>query len=220
MKTTPEERKNRSEAKLIELGISCNAWLPAIEDSTQVKCKDLDTICRRAIACLVATQVACDIEKGDYELSCDIFRGLLRRYGVEDALNPMEKRLFDGTYSQQDVINAAWEYETYWAVVWALGLVEDISDGGTMCDCQKAIQFIAESASYDAFKENCRLRDTEEILDMLDLYYRYHWAVTHKRINPETNIGSLHPGIVVERRRGLEWLFASETDWYDISLDT
>lgn len=220
MKRTPEERKERSDARIISLGIACNAWLPVIEDSEQVKLRDLDTICKRAVACLLSTQVACDIEQGDYEKSSKFFGRLLRIFGAEDALNPMEKRLFDGSYTQQDVINAAWEYETFWAVAWALGLVEDISDGGTMCDCQKAIHLVGDCQSFGVFKGHCRLRDTEEILDMLDLYYRYHWAVVHKQVNPETSIGNLQPGIVVERRRGLEWLLSEEEDWYQVSLDT
>ena len=55
---------------------------------------------------------------------------------------------------------------------------------------------------------------------MLDLYYRYHWACVEKQVNPNTNIGLLNPGVVVERRRGLEWLFSEEDDWNKISLDT
>ena len=41
-----------------------------------------------------------------------------------------------------------------------------------------------------------------------------------KRINPDTPIGNLNPEVVVERRRGLEWLISEESDWYNISLDT
>lgn len=55
---------------------------------------------------------------------------------------------------------------------------------------------------------------------MLDLYYRYDWAVTEKRINPDTPIAGLNPDVVFERRKGLEWLIATEEDWDEISLDT
>ena len=41
-----------------------------------------------------------------------------------------------------------------------------------------------------------------------------------KRINPDTPIADLNPDVVVERRKGLEWLIASEEDWNEISLDT
>ncbi|MCI8654866.1 MAG: DUF4272 domain-containing protein [Clostridia bacterium] len=39
-------------------------------------------------------------------------------------------------------------------------------------------------------------------------------------MKPETNIGNLNPEVVLERRRGLEWLISKEYDWNNISLDT
>lgn len=82
-----------------------------LEDSSQVTLRNLDDICKRAIACLLSTQIACDIENDDYEESVQLFGKLLNQYGVETSLNPTEKRLFDGTYSEQDVIAVAWTLE-------------------------------------------------------------------------------------------------------------
>ena len=55
---------------------------------------------------------------------------------------------------------------------------------------------------------------------MLDLHYRYHWATEEKRLRPETEIKDLNPDVLMERRRGLEWLISEEFDWFDISMDT
>ena len=57
-------------------------------------------------------------------------------------------------------------------------------------------------------------------MDMLDLHYRYHWATEEKRLRPETEIKDLNPDVLMERRRGLEWLISEESDWFDISMDT
>ena len=149
------------------------------------------------------------------------FKKLLKKYDVEDALISKEKRIFDGTYTSQDAIDMDWAYETFWSIFWALGFVDDISDASELCDSLQAIQLIAKNASVDDLKSKSKLRDVEEILDMLDLYYRYHWAVVNKLfIDENTNIGNLIPSNVIERRRGLEWLISSEEDWYNISLDT
>lgn len=114
-----------------------------------------------------------------------------------------------------------WAYETFWAIFWALGFVDDISDASKLCDCLQAIQLIANNNSIEEFKNKCKLRDVEEILDMLDLYYRYHWVTVEKMfINPKANIGNLIPSNVVERRRGLEWLISPKEDWYEIELNT
>jgi len=98
--------------------------------------------------------------------------------------------------------------------------VNNIDYPTDVCDCQKAIRLVGDCKNFEEFKKQCKLRDIEEILDMLDLHYRYHWATTEKRINPATPIAELNPDVVVERRRGLEWLISSEEDWNEISMDT
>lgn len=215
------ERRNNSNEKIKQLGIACLETLPVIEDSTQVSLKDIDTICKRAIACLISTQLAIDIsENNDYDSSKTFFLNMLKQYGVQDNLIEKEKRIFNGKYSKQDVIDVVWSYEAYWSLVWTLGLVENIDYPNQICDCEKAIMLVSTCKTYDDFKCKCKIRDIEEILDMLDLYYRYDWAVTEKRINPDTLIADLNPDVVVERRKGLEWLIANEEDWDEISLDT
>lgn len=215
------ERRNNSNKKKKQLGIACLETLPVIEDSTQVSLKDIDTICKRAIACLISTQLAIDIsENNDYDSSKTFFLNMLKQYGVQDNLIEKEKRIFNGKYSKQDVIDVVWSYEAYWSLVWTLGLVENIDYPNQICDCEKAIMLVSTCKTYDDFKCKCKIRDIEEILDMLDLYYRYDWAVTEKRINPDTLIADLNPDVVVERRKGLEWLIANEEDWDEISLDT
>lgn len=182
--------------------------------------KSLDEICKRALARFLIIQLACDINNGQYEESVEIISELLEKFNVTDCLNKKEQKILDGTYSMQDAIDIDWEYETYWSLIGALGLVEDISDATDVCDCDYAIQLFNNSNSYEEFKGKCKLRDINEILDMLDLYYRYHWVCVEKRVKPETEIGELNPSVVIERRRGLEWIISEEQDWYDISLDT
>lgn len=86
--------------------------------------------------------------------------------------------------------------------------------------CEKAIKLTNKRKTRKKFRAKCRLRDLDEILDMLDLHYRYHWACVEQQLHPDTNIGNLNPEVVAERRRGLEWLISEETDWDEISLDT
>ena len=220
MQTIQEERRTRSNQRIKSMGIACFEDLPMLESSSQVQLKSIDEICKRAIACLISTQVACDIQNDDYEESVKFFKPFLEKFSASDDLNYLEQKIFSGNYSEQDVIDTGWEYEAYWSLVWALGLIDDISDASDICDCEKAISFIRDKENFEEFKNQCQLRDIEEILDMLDLFYRYHWATVEKRVNPETPIGNLIPGVVVERRRGLEWLISEEDDWHDISLDT
>lgn len=223
IKITPEERRRKNNEYIKNMGIECFEKLPVIESSDDVKLRDLDVICRRAIACLLSIQLACDIHgKYNYEESKTMFYGLLKDFGVENDLLECEKKLFEGQYDERDVINVTWSYECYWSLVWALGLIDDeeMKVPSDICDCNRAIDFVKKAKNIENFKGKTKLRDIEEVLDMLDLYYRYHWACVEKRVNPRTNIGVLNPDVVWERRKGLEWLISNVYDWNQISLDT
>lgn len=214
-------RRLRSNTYIKEKQIACLESLPLTESSDEVTIKSVDERCKRAIACLISVQLACDISSGnDYDVSKEFFEKLLRQYQVENELIEKERKLFEGTYTDQDAVDVAWTYETYWAVVWSLGLVEDIKASGEICDCERAIALVSECESFEDFKNQCHPRTVEEILDMLDLYYRYHWVCVEYTLNPETKIGDLDPEVVCERRRGLEWLVSEESDWNEILLDT
>ena len=217
---TPAERKANSENIIAAYGIGINPGLQHTEPASQIKLRSLDEVCRRAIAALLSTQVGFGrSEQNDEDVN--YFVGLMDYFGVKDCLNAKERRLVDGSYTQQDVIDVVWEYESYWTLVWALGLVDDITDAENICDCPQAVRFVSQSGSYEEFREKCSLRSADEIMDMLDLYYRYHWAVVqHESIDTKCPIGGLNNDAVSERRRGLEWLVCDTADWNDISLDT
>ena len=212
-------RKQKSEQIIANQGIKINTYLPMVPETKDVTLKDIDTICRRAIASLISIQLSCDLRENRTD-SIAFCNTLLEKYNVKDALNEKEKRLYNQTYTQQDIIDIDWEYESYWSLAWALNLVGDIGDASKICDCDQAVHFVLSANNYEEFKNKCQLRSLSEILDMLDLYYRYHWAVVEHRLKSETNIGQMDSSVVQERRRGLEWLIAEEEDWYDISLDT
>lgn len=220
---SPTEIKEKNNKFLKKIGVTYNEHLPCIEYDSESEMKDVDSICKRAIACLLSIQVAGDVNSGNsYEESKEMFGDLLKVYGVENHLLDIEKRIFENKFDSQDLIDVDWEYECYWALVWALGLIDssEFKIPDAVCDCIKAVSLVSTCESFDEFKNKVRIRTKEEILSMLDLYYRYHWACVQKRINPKTNIGKLNPDVVVERRRGLEWLFSEFEDWHYIPMNT
>lgn len=211
-------RRERNNSILYSKGIICPDKLTCFDEYRYLK--DFDTICKKAIASLLIIQVACDINNNrDVDYAIDVTNKLLDKYGVKDFLNSKEKRIMDKSYTAQDAIDMDWEYETYWSLCWVLGLVDDISDGESICDCGAAIGFVLNSMSVDDFKSKCRLRSKEEILDMEDLYFRYVWAINEKKVNPTASIGNLNSSIVIERYRGLKWVLSDTDDWYDMSLN-
>lgn len=218
--TDVQKARHENNNKLLsENDIAVSQTLTCLYNDEDVRIKSIDEAADRAIACLLCVQIACDIANDDYEESVKFFRPLFEKYEVQNCLNSKEKRILDGSYTVQDAIDMDWAYESYWALCWCMGLVDDISDGSVICDCEKAVSFLMDSSTKTEFKSKCRLRSKEEILDMQDLYYRYQWAINDSKVNETSSSGDLDPSIVIERRRALEWMLRDVDDWYDISLD-
>ena len=102
-----------------------------------------------------------------------------------------------------------------------MGLVDDITDANEICDVEAAVRLVSSCQTLEEFKNKCHPRDIDEILDMLDLYFRYSWAVVRKdTVDPDCPTGGLNGQVVFERRRGLEWLFSNTDNWFDLTLAT
>lgn len=212
-----KERRIKNNQYIEKNGIAINNNLACSLEDGAVKQKSLDEICKRVIACLITVQISSDITNGKYKESLEHFLPLYKKFDSYDFLNAKEKKILDGTYTDQDVTDMDWAYEACWSLYWCLGLVSDIKDASSLCDCEKAISFIKDSNSLDDFISKCNLRPLDEILDMHDLYFRYSWAINEQKVNTESKIGSLNSSIVIERRRGLEWVLSPEVDWYGLS---
>ena len=224
---TPEERRAKTIEQLKKTGIAYNPHLPVLESSEHVKLKNHEEVKKRALGCMMSIQLAFSILNGeDYGESLAFVLQQLDNWKVSiDDLLPKERLLLHNKYTKndctdeftrQDLVNIAWTYEVYWSLIWALDLITDreLKNAEEVCNTERAIAISGMELHSN------KLRTVEKILDMLDLFYCYHWACVEKQIRPETKIGKLNPEVVVERRKGLEWLISEEKDWDNISLDT
>lgn len=214
-----KKRREQNNKFLSKKKIAFSNSLVSRWDEDNVTLKSHEEICKRAIACLIVVQISCDIRENNKEESLKFFIPMLEKFGVMDVLNSKEKRIIDGTCTEEDIVDMDWAYEAYWALCWSLNLIKDISDASKICDCRKAIKLVIKSSDFKSFMKKTKLRKKEKILDMLDLYFRYNWAINDKKVNPNSSIGLLNPSVVMERRRGLEWLVSDTSDWYDIELN-
>lgn len=212
-----KRRKQENLAWLRAHEIACSETLPCRYEDSQAAVKELAEIRKRAVASFVAIQFACDIQNGRYEDSKTFFAPLLDS-GVRGLLNEKELRVVDNSGTPQDALDISWTYERYWVLCWYLGLVEDIRDAEDICDCNKAISLFQVFLSPDAFQQSCSSRSLKELLDLEDLYFRYHWACAEHLANPDAGIGDLYPPVVQERRTALEWLLSTEADWNALTL--
>lgn len=142
-------------------------------------------------------------------------------FGLKNYLFPDEKKVLVEC-DERVAVNVSWTVECSYSLAWVLGLIttEEMEAPGEPEGDHGLFQFIQPFHNFEDFKASCNLRQPSEIMDMLDLYYNYHWACVDNRLNPDTNCGELNEEVVMERRKALEWLICKDKNWDSISLDT
>jgi len=218
-----EQRKDRSIAYLNERGIPYITWMPQLPPLVECQFKTQEEIAKRAVALLIVIQYACDVAQSlDTHESKNFFIGMLQKYGVEDDLTEYESRfLQDDELEAQDAVNLTWQYEAYWTLIWALGLVDTLEFPDQVIDCDHAIQIVSNCESFEQFYQTTTMRSRQEILDEADKIYRLHWACVNSRIKGEEAPVGMKESIVMERRRGLFWMIGHRDEqWDEISMDT
>lgn len=216
-------RKSKSIEILKQHGVPYIEHLPVIETKDQVKIRTAEEIAKRAIACLITIQMAFEHRNGeDIEDSRNFFVGLLNTFNVADYLTKDELNIFYGEPVMQDIINMTWRYEAYWVLLWALGIVDNLSFPSDTCDCEFAIESVSKHSSFDEFMASTTLRSIDEILDENDLIFRYNWACVDASIKGETPPANLDTSVVLERHKALNWLidFDHNDDWDNPSTNT
>lgn len=218
-----ERRKRASIAYIQERGIPHLETLPLLPPAAACVWKSQEDIARRAVALLIVIQYACDVAQGgDLEESTDFVMRMLRKFEVEDQLTEKERKLLqDAEPVEQEAVNIVWQYEAYWTLIWALGLVESLDFPDQICDCEYAIEAVSRCESFEEFYGKTVLRSREEIMDEADKIYRLHWACVDSRIHGKEAPAGMNESIVMERRRGLFWMAGcDEEDWDHIPMDT
>ena len=200
---TAQERKDISIEILKSQGVPFIDHLPLVYETDEVAPREKDEVIARAICSFAAIMCACTI-RDNGELTDEDKQGtkdfLDNRFGCIDKLTRMERRVIEGEASYDEAVNMGWKYESLWALLWAMGLVKELDFPKDICDCN----FVMKTFSGD-FSERVKMRGTDEILQALDLIYRYHWACVNARVNGSKSAG-LDEEVVMERRGGLEWL--------------
>ena len=139
---------------------------------------------------------------------------------LDPWLSEREKRFVAQPDDHQELIAMSWRIESILALGWALGLVDDLPlEGAEGVPAETFAPIHTPGSRSPQFQ----LRPVHEIADRLDLFYCGHWAAVEHRLSGAFSPwpDALVPGAILERRHGLEWLFADpEFDWEQIDLST
>ena len=80
---------------------------------------------------------------------------------------------------------------------------------------------VLNAALMERHPEKNGLRSANDILNMSDLIYRYHWAIRQAKLDGAPEPAGLSGSVVSERHHALNWLtYYFDADWDDVSTDT
>jgi hypothetical protein len=136
-----------------------------------------------------------------------------------DLLHVLEDELeMDEGPLQQLLVDIAWREEALLALLWTLRLADDLAPD-QMCPKEAIYERLAPGLDPANAIAGLRLRPLAEIAAMLDFYYCLHWHARSAQYHGEVWDYEIAPGVVLERRRALEWLF-QDVAWEDVDLAT
>jgi hypothetical protein len=204
----PVTTKSRSEAEILKLGGSICAWLPWIEPAVPKSERD---VVSRLLTMHALVQ-----------LSFRAPKYAIREWLEENDLGPsLSKRevILLGTEAELDEQSSTslyWYIEAIWALAWAGSLVDELSVIEPVSpDLAKFLPDIENGEDSSALRGRFRLRPTEELFGMLDLYFRAHWYARDGHLNRYSTV-PFDLDVIMERRKALEWVADRDIeDWDD-----
>ncbi len=211
---TAQERKIQTEKLLKSLNIPILAHLPLVEEEFEAKIRTPQEIAKRI---LIMTYLSYVAEEEDASIEIIEF---LKTENLWDWVSKDEKKLFQKQLSDKEKIAISWRSEAIWLLLWIINKVDKIGlpvEEISIADLLQLLpEFMTETNEFILTATN---RSIPEILDLLDLTYRLHWATRHTEIN-NTETLDLNSSIIFERHYALNWATYYAHDWDDITTDT
>jgi hypothetical protein len=213
---TPTEaqqaRKSRSIAMVKALGLPHTERLPVVEDETDIQHRSGQEVAKR---CIAVALCAVKGETNDQKL----IDQLVETYSAGAYFSPAEIEFIRApSPERQKLIDFCWMYECAHVFLWALGHINALNAPNVICEVAKEVGLIRDAGA--AFVNEAKLRPLAELLDMVDLYYRLHWAAIDLRLKGNKS-KEIDEGIIRERHRALNWLTRyMNQDWDDVATDT
>ena len=209
-----EARKARSIVRLQSEGVPFIDALPVIVDEHNASLRDAQVVGRRVLALAVLSA------KLDGKSTAEIAGWIEKFYLAEDLSEEEKTFLTSPQGDEQLLMRLSWRSEAGLALLWVLGEVEILERPDKFSRVEPLYRLL-EMPSKQTWLESVHLRPASEILDALDLHYRYHWAVVDARLQLHLPPAGLNPDVVQQRHYALNWLTGyMDQPWDAVTTDT
>jgi hypothetical protein len=120
------------------------------------------------------------------------------------------------------MINATWQAEALFPLLWALGIVQELPPATALCDLPSIRTVLPPLfGSTSEFISQAALRSLDQIMEAYEDTYQAHWLVRDADISEKPVPRGLNREILQERHHALNWLVSSSNQaWDDVTTDT
>ncbi|MCL1993102.1 MAG: DUF4272 domain-containing protein [Spirochaetes bacterium] len=210
----PEDVKKESEKIILEKGGEVLDWLPVMERGGAARSNE--ELINRALILNALVNIY-------FQAPIHIIKDWIDAHNLTESLSESEKELLDKEnedLTEQEKTNIYWFIEALWALMWAGSLIDDLPIDNPVEDRMAKLCPNLEKGEGDSkFRGKMKVRPKDEIFKKLDLYFRAHWYTRNGLLNNYPT-GKMDDGVILERRKALEWLIDSTLDWDDVPLNT
>jgi hypothetical protein len=208
------ERTERSQAQLKEEGVPYIYHLRNLPDDETITLRSKEEVLKRAIALNLIAR------RADGE-SLEWYKEKAAKYPLEDSITEQETIFAEMEEPEEyRVIMFSQRIEASWTLLWALGFVTELLRPDDFCDA-KAANELVDNHSFAQLLHEANLRPVIEIMDTLDLHFRYHWAVTDAELYGRKAPAKLLSDVVYQRHYALNWLTNYQGQaWDEVTADT
>lgn len=210
--------REQSVRRLRRWKLSDPGSLPLHGDDDFEWVRDTDAVADRCHAIAAALALA-------HRAPVATVRAAIDEHALEPSMGTRELELLrvlegddepDEQTLQQLLVDISWREEALHALLWVLRLVQDLPPD-QMCPKQPVYEQLAPGLNPRRTRGDIRMRPLSEIATMLDFYYCLHWHARNAQYHGDVWDYQIAPGVVLERRRALEWLF-QDAGWEDVDL--
>ncbi len=197
---------------IADQGYTFNQYLPILDDP---KIRTLEEIKGRISVMNAVINIA-------FEAPTHVIRDWIIEHKLTKYLSESEQLIINKPnphLSEFEINSMMWYLESLWALMWVVEMIDNLSINKPVGDNMvNLLPNLEEEENNNKIIAIEKLRSELEIYTKLDYYYRLHW---HCIDNRNRGIKSkVSEGVVYERRKALEWVFNSDSQWDSVEMST
>ncbi|MGB4812081.1 MAG: DUF4272 domain-containing protein [Methylophilaceae bacterium] len=205
--------KTANEARIIKLGLGVNDWLPILDTPAL---RPLNEIKARMSVMNALINIAFDAPTA-------LIKQWLEKHQLISHLSASEVQIINtenAALTEDALIELNWYLESLWALMWATNMIDSLNVVQHVGDNQASLlPNLEKNESNQKIDKINSIQSETSLYAMLDYYYRLHWFCVNDRLN-QGKQQKVNEGLIVERRKALEWIFNRSGDWDDVAMNT